>query len=73
MALPHDAVGFSAVVIVVFLEHIHLLFLVPSNMFKPSSSFHCGVLLLILIDVCVYLSCCLDCSLQPCGHLLGQG
>ena len=19
------------------------------------------------------LSCCLDCSLQPCGHLLGKG
>ena len=32
------------------------------------------LLLWILFAICVScLSCCLVCSLQPCGHLLGKG
>ena len=52
-----------------------------SNMFKPSSNFltdrsKAVFLLWVLFVICVSclsLSCCLVCSLQPCGHLLVMG
>ena len=54
--------------------------LVPSDMFKPSSNFLTdrskAMPLLWIIFLSVYrvcLSCCLVCSLWPCGLLLGGG
>ena len=45
-------------------------------LFKPSSKYFFtdrpkAVLLFLILFVS--LSCCLVCSLQPCGHLLGKG
>ena len=47
------------------------------NDFKPSrkSIFtgHSEAVLLLWIIFVIYVSCFFDCSLQPCGHLLGRG
>ena len=51
LMMPRDCLQFA---IVEFPDHTHLLILVPSNMFKPSSNFQGDVLLLILFAVCVF-------------------
>ena len=37
----------------------------------PMRSFFYGSFLLVSYVSCLPLLCCLDCSFQPCGHLLG--